>query len=776
MVANAKGIEIDTYSKASGDKETSKDLHIRQAQTPKHCNKGTSRKYFNLLSFKSDFIITYTVINSCPLNTWIGNIGIEAGTVPNFQPRPYPAYAQSQHAFRPPGLYNSNQRAQNGAMTYYGAPVMVSPGGYLRHGAAPYYSGGEADHAAYAQYQGHRYHQMYGTDMNGRSTFDRTHPSQPGGPAQTGMDFSRTVSSSFGENNSNDNKGQKDQGAPKYSNYYDKRNENEDEGSVASKADSDRSWKLLNQVASIEEEKFRSEEAERYGAKSPIDEHLDTDKNDDHPKFTNMPTPSKLGPLNSLSSVASAQEPLDTTNSKDELDLIQCASSGSLFFNTHDDTYTKRDREGREDHEDDVRGRDDDEIRRAASGSPPNVGNLSMKDEDYPEEGRRPMKKSRSSNEDFYDYPPNYSFSIESAASFSKDQQFGTLPSLPDKPRHSSYLGPLESKDKIEKDDMLDSSMLWDIKGQDSFTGGLSVESTITGHKDGPVITGSFSFEKEETNRGDPENKHDRFDETSKMDGRRSVHSHDYAKSVNPDIDLNNDPTKPHDMNKSAGTHSLNRTEKYPPPAATWVSASPSFNRDQALAASRRMHSGLYPNIPAVPSAVRSYTSSVASMQSQHIPPVQMKNAPNMLRNYSQDNSGRSSPASTAVNSAGSRFGPLHGPYGTALPPHVAHTDSHLPPSFRPPVPTLSGPTVNIRAPPPAVYIMSNPPGTRQTNNITRHVSTTVAPRNKQGTQTNGGVYTWTKKDDSRLSDIMKKFKNPKEWESIAKEFGHGKT
>ena len=773
MVANAKGIEIDTYSKATGDKETSKDLHIRQAQTPKHCNKGTGRKCLNMQSFQSDFIVANSVINSCILNALIGNIGIETGTVPNFQPRPYPTYAQSQHQFHQPGLYNSNQRAQNGAMTYYGAPVMVSPGGYLRHGAVPYYGGSEADHTAYAQYAGHRYHQMYGTDMNGRSTYDRTHPTQAGGPAQNGMDFSRTVSSSFGENNSNDHKGQKDQGTPKYNNYYNSKRENEDEGSVASKADSDRSWKLLNQVASIEEEKFRSEEAERYGATSPIDEHLDTDKNDDRPKFTNLPTPSKLGPLNSLSSVASAQEPLDTANSKDELDLIQCASSGSLLFNTHDDTYAKRDREGREDYEDDMRGRYDDEIRRAASGSPPNVGNLSMKDEDYPEEDGRPMKKSRPSNEDFYDNPPNYSFSIESAASFSKDQQFGTLPSLPDKPRHSSYLGPLESKDKNEKDDMLDSSMLWDIKGQDSFTGGLSVESTMTGHKDGPVLTGSFSFEKE-AKRKDSETKYDRFIETSKMDERHSSrHSDDYAKSVNPDVDFSNDSTKPQDMNKTGATHLHNRIEKYPPPAATWVSASTSFNRDQALAG-RRMHSGLYPNIPSIPSAVRSYSASVSSMQSKHLP--QMKNAPNMLRNYSQDNSGRSSPASTAVNSSSSRFGPIHhGHYGTALPPHVAHTDSHLPPSFRPPVPTLSGPTVKIRAPPPAVYIMSTPPGGRQGNNVTRHVSANVVSRNKQGTQTNGGVYSWTKQDDSRLSDIMKKFKNPKEWESIAKEFGHGK-
>ena len=38
-----------------------------------------------------------------------------------------------------------------------------------------------------------------------------------------------------------------------------------------------------------------------------------------------------------------------------------------------------------------------------------------------------------------------------------------------------------------------------------------------------------------------------------------------------------------------------------------------------------------------------------------------------------------------------------------------------------------------------------------------------------------GGVYSWSKDDDMRLTEIMKKYKNPKDWEPIAKEFGRGK-
>lgn len=38
------------------------------------------------------------------------------------------------------------------------------------------------------------------------------------------------------------------------------------------------------------------------------------------------------------------------------------------------------------------------------------------------------------------------------------------------------------------------------------------------------------------------------------------------------------------------------------------------------------------------------------------------------------------------------------------------------------------------------------------------------------------GVYNWTKEEDLRLSSIMKKYKNPMDWEPIAKEHARGKT
>jgi len=38
-----------------------------------------------------------------------------------------------------------------------------------------------------------------------------------------------------------------------------------------------------------------------------------------------------------------------------------------------------------------------------------------------------------------------------------------------------------------------------------------------------------------------------------------------------------------------------------------------------------------------------------------------------------------------------------------------------------------------------------------------------------------GGVYSWSKEDDMRLTEIMKKYKNPRDWEPIAKEFGEAR-
>jgi hypothetical protein len=45
-------------------------------------------------------------------------------------------------------------------------------------------------------------------------------------------------------------------------------------------------------------------------------------------------------------------------------------------------------------------------------------------------------------------------------------------------------------------------------------------------------------------------------------------------------------------------------------------------------------------------------------------------------------------------------------------------------------------------------------------------------PSGKRGT----GVFSWSKDDDTRLTEIMKKYKNPRDWGPIATEHGMGKS
>lgn len=137
-------------------------------------------------------------------------------------------------------------------------------------------------------------------------------------------------------------------------------------------------------------------------------------------------------------------------------------------------------------------------------------------------------------------------------------------------------------------------------------------------------------------------------------------------------------------------------------------------------------------------------------------------------------------PPPSRTNSQGSHpamsYGPppMPPPYGEGRPhypprhasyPGMPRPQGFLPPSFRPPPPGMSGPSIPRNAPP-SVYMMSSPPGTSSMNGGKSQVSA----------MTKSGAYNWSKADDTRLTEILKKFKNPKNWESIAKEVGDGRT
>ena len=83
----------------------------------------------------------------------------------------------------------------------------------------------------------------------------------------------------------------------------------------------------------------------------------------------------------------------------------------------------------------------------------------------------------------------------------------------------------------------------------------------------------------------------------------------------------------------------------------------------------------------------------------------------------------------------------------------------HAPDEFQPPPREY----IHNNKPPPTVFIVSNPNRNRP-NDSSINVSSAMK-----------GVYSWSKDDDARLTDVMKKFRNPKDWEPIAKEHGRGK-
>lgn len=91
-------------------------------------------------------------------------------------------------------------------------------------------------------------------------------------------------------------------------------------------------------------------------------------------------------------------------------------------------------------------------------------------------------------------------------------------------------------------------------------------------------------------------------------------------------------------------------------------------------------------------------------------------------------------------------------------PPSPRH--NHAPDEFQPP----SHEYLNPSKPTSDVYIMSSS-SRRMPNDPTMSVRTSMK-----------GVYCWTKEDDARLTDIMKKYRNPKDWTPIAKDHGRGKS
>lgn len=97
---------------------------------------------------------------------------------------------------------------------------------------------------------------------------------------------------------------------------------------------------------------------------------------------------------------------------------------------------------------------------------------------------------------------------------------------------------------------------------------------------------------------------------------------------------------------------------------------------------------------------------------------------------------------------------------------HRPDPGRNAPSAFQPPAEFIAPhQPMMTKRPPPTVYIMSSAGGARG-----------PGPDPMMAKNAAGGIFTWSKEDDYRLSEIMKKYKNPKDWSPVAQEHARGKS
>lgn len=588
----------------------------------------------------------------------------------------------------------------------------------------------------------------------------------------------------------------------------------------------DHSWGALNQVASVDDSTLaRARIAQQLGQHPDQEDKTIPGSADDKEirqppsnssSLTNSPvegndtagnakpnpSPSKMAPLDSLSSVASAQEPMDTTASKDgkdpkaaaggpsspsssngSLDLMKCHSGSSGLLAGFSGTGTHgRSMSSSSFLLDSKRSRDLGEGVRVVDGPPPKRNKTSNNTEDDKAKGAKREGKSPSSVEGsppkraasaqqagqasslrvqdrvttavdrtsmspaYMGYPsldraPSYTYSIDSVPS----KEY-TYPPLPPRPGSSSSStvgpaggtgmqidGPAASTDVGNRDSLVGTLPSWDmIHAQDSFgagsvgAGGAPIMGNFSFSQDYPMLSGSMS------NLGSSSALNPAQAQANQQGAQQEGHHHGPPTSLAESRNQSFEGGHYHggDMNYTAGGNQKGpgtaqylqegyKQQQYPvpPQAPSWGTAS-SSNSTQ----------------PTQPGA--SYQQQHAAQLAQYRTSSRQFPAGTMLRNYSEDNAARTSPPAGGAAS-----------------------------SFQPPSDFVAPRHPQLRRPPPqAVYIMSSDGRSKNSD------PSLVAKSNA------GGVYGWTKAEDDALTEVMKKFKNPRDWEPIAKEHGFGKS
>lgn len=656
--------------------------------------------------------------------------------------------------------------------------------------------------------------------------YQRPPSSNPADHPSGNSNFTRAVSSSFESRTSKEKahglepqKLRKPSSSPSQS-------ENAMDASVGS---ADDSWKLLKQVHSVDDSAIR-EELQKQLQDANEGNHIRVGRQpaSNSSSLTNSPTDgperhhaakeaeavvaaaaaaNQPSSLDSLASVSSAQQPLDTPSKTQKsanstkppsspgsesasLDLMKCSSGSSgllhlpphqrniegLLFdgkrgrdeergdvNTNATTAGDEERRGPSDYEEGKGGRvehppnkkvrvkgsikDDSknaDVKRKASPLSITCSPSAKKDVTSRSKSNRSVKADYHASpqplDGYFDKPPTYTYSMDSAPSIPRDgghRKQPSYPSLPPRPGSSSSStitpGQMHIDGREGPNTAVPSIASWDIHAQDSFGAGSIGGGPSLSFQDYPMLS--------ESNLGPPGadtgSNGNPFSAHPVIHGRSPNSHHHPHHSSHPPIESRNQSYDYHDDNRFPRSDSMmdvsygarpshhyadykhGHTGQFPPHAPSWGTAG---------------SGGSHPSYQGPPpSHYNQYGGRVGSDYPPHTGGV--------MRNYSQD----------------SRTSPPPGPPGG----HRMHPPGHRPPpgAFQPP-PEFAAPQNHLnRRPPPAVYIMSSTQGSGH-------------PAQKRGT----GVFSWTKDDDMRLTEIMKKYKNPRDWEPIAKEHGRGKT
>ena len=322
----------------------------------------------------------------------------------------------------------------------------------------------------------------------------------------------------------------------------------------------------------------------------------------------------------------------------------------------------------------------------------------------------QPMYPTTKESPAFYDKPPTYSYSMESAPPMPhgmppRPESYPNIPHQRPGSSASSTITPMNvDGPEMRQPPSVTQIPSWEIHGQDSFGA-----ASVGGGGGGGPLMGSFSFHQD----------YQMIGPSGSMD-----HGHGHPMAGPPPPHMHQPP---HGGNPNQTLESRNQSFE-------GGHYHGNFGRSDSMMSyegQRQMsfeHQGRYQG--SFPPQAPSWGSASSYPGYGGPPPMhQRMGYPPMMRNYSEDSGARTSP-----------------PPGSSM--------RMMPPNFPPPP--------EFRAPPSMVSNKGGPQNTIMTS--------PYQPGPKVG------PFGWSKEEDGRLTEIMKKYKNPRDWDPIAKEHNRGRT